>query len=352
MVFYLVTTNSYANDFGRCKLRFEVKEWKLIELYFKRNQINFPVYQRQEVWSVGQNKLLIDSIFRGIDIPKIYLQYLKNEKGYEQWDCIDGHQRIKAIIGYFDRNFDYEGYSFDKLSSEQKRSYEDYKLTIAEITEISPEEVRLLFKRLQLGIPLNSGEKLNAILSNMGEFVKSIKTHPFIQRLSIPDRRFAKEQVCAQICNNSSFINKTAEFRNSKYEDLENLYTTNKDFDLHSNAAISIEIVLDKLDGIFGVRAAEITNRASAISIYLFVEEFYINSNLSGKEQLIGSFYLEFLSTLREQVRLGIDATNRFLLQYQSRVIQAADSRTSISERHFRLKEAFDYYLANSTIIS
>lgn len=314
--------------------------------------MNFPVYQRQEIWSEGRNKLLIDSIFRGIDIPKLYLQYTVDNEGREEWDCIDGHQRIKAIVGYFDGDFEYNGDTFDDLSDAQKRLFEDYKLTIAEVTEITDEEVRLLFQRLQLGIPLNSGEKLNSIMSNMGEFVKIMVKCPFIQRLNIPTRRFAKEQVCAQICNNSSYINKTTEFRNSKYEDLANLYTTNKDFDLHSDAATYIEIVLDKLDGIFGVGAAEITNRASAVSIYVFVEEFYIDSKLSGKEQLIGSFYIEFLSTLREQVQLGIDATNRFLLQYQSRVIQAADSRTSISERHFRLKEAFDYYLANSTIIS
>jgi len=340
-----------VKDCGRCELRFTVKEWKLIELYLKRNQINFPVYQRQEVWSEGQNKLLIDSIFRGIDIPKLYLQYMVDSEGNEEWDCIDGHQRIKAIIGYFDGDFEYEGDTFDKLSVTQRNTFEDYKLTIAEVTEISEEEVRLLFKRLQLGIPLNSGEKLNAILSNIREFVKLMVKCPFIERINIPSRRFAKEQVCAQICNNSLFINKTSEFRNSKYEDLEVLYTVNKDFDLESDSAKNIFNVLNILDEIFGVRAAEITNRASAVSIYLMVEEMSISNTLQGKEGLIRDFYLGFLSELRDEVRLGIDATNRFLLLYQSRVIQAADSRTAIAERHDRLKEAFEYYLGSGSTI-
>jgi len=332
-------------------LRFTVKEWKLIELYLRRNQINFPVYQRQEVWSEGQNKLLIDSIFRGIDIPKLYLQYMVNGEGNEEWDCIDGHQRIKAIVGYFDGDFEYEGDTFDKLSLTQKTTFEEYKLTVAEVNEISDEEVRLLFQRLQLGIPLNSGEKLNSIMSNMGEFVKTMVKCPFIQRLNIPSRRFAKEQVCAQICNNSAFINKTDEFRNSKYEDLEILYRVNKDFNLESDSTKKILQVLNILDEIFGVRAAEITNRASAVSIYFLVEEMFIESTLHGKENLIHDFYLEFLSQLRDEVRLGIDATNRFLLLYQSRVIQAADSRTSLTERHDRLKEAFEYYLGSGSII-
>ena len=332
-------------------MRFTVKEWPLIELYMKRNQIKFPVYQRQEVWSEGKNKLLIDSIFRGIDIPKLYLQYTVDNEGHEEWDCIDGHQRIKAIVGYFDGDFEYEGDTFDALSDPQKLVFENYKLTIAEVTEISDEEVRLLFQRLQLGIPLNSGEKLNSIMSNMGEFVKIMVKCPFIQRLNIPTRRFAKEQVCAQICNNSESISKINDFRNSKYEDLEILYRVNKDFDLESDSAKKILQVLNILDGIFGVRAAEITNRASAVSIYFLVEEMFIENTLHGKEDLIRDFYLDFLSQLRDEVRAGIDAANRFLLLYQSRVIQAADSRAALTERHDRLKKAFEYYSSSRKIL-
>lgn len=317
----------------------------------KRNQIQFPVYQRQEIWFEGKNRLLVDSIFRGIDIPKLYFQYRVNSEGNEEWDCIDGHQRIKAIVGYFDDEFKWEGYKFNELSAEKKIIYEDYKLTIAEVTEINDEDVRLLFQRLQLGIPLNSGEKLNSIMSNMGEFVKIMVRRPFMQRINIPLRRFAKEQVCAQICNNSAFINKTEEFRNSKYEDLEILYRVNKDFDLESDSAKNVLNVLNVLDEMFGVRAAEITNRASAVSIYFMVEEMSINNTLQGKEGLIRDFYLGFLSELRDEVRLGIDATNRFLLLYQNRVIQAADSKTAMGERHDRLQEAFEYYLGSGSII-
>lgn len=332
-------------------MKFTVKEWSLIELYMKRNQIKFPVYQRQEVWSEGKNKLLIDSIFRGIDIPKLYLQYSSDNEGNEEWDCIDGHQRIKAIVGYFDGDFEYEGDTFDALSDTQKRVFEDYKLTITEVTEISDEEVRLLFQRLQLGVPLNSGEKLNAIMSNMREFVNIMVKYPFIERLNITARRFAKEQICAQICNNSEFISKINDFRNSKYEDLEILYRVNKDFDLESDAAKNILQVLKILDEIFGVRAAEITNRASAVSIYFLVEEMFMEKTLHGKEDLIRDFYLDFLRQLRNEVRAGIDAKNRFLLFYQSRIIQAADTKAALIERHDRLKQAFKYYSSTRKIL-
>ena len=333
-------------------MKFTVREWSLLELYVKRNQINFPIYQRQEVWPEHRKALLIDSIFRGIDIPKLYLQHGVDSNGNDKWDCIDGHQRIKAIVGYFDGDFEYEEETFDRLSDSRKRVFEEYKLTIAEVTEITDEEVRLLFQRLQLGIPLNSGEKLNSIMSNMGEFVRVMARHPFIQGINVPTRRFAKEQVCAQICNNSAFINKTGQFRNSKYEDLDVLYRAHKDFDLESGPATNILQVLGILGEIFGVKAAEITNRASAVSMYFLVEQMFIEGTLRGKENIVREFYLEFLSQLRDEVRAGIDATNRFLLSYQSRVIQSADSRTALAERHDRLRQAFEHYLRSGTVLS
>jgi hypothetical protein len=331
-------------------LKFKVKEWNLQQLYIKRNQINFPVYQRQEVWSEGKKALLIDSIFRGIDIPKLYLQKNINQEGEEQWDCIDGHQRIMAIWGFFDGDLEYEGDTFDQLTVDRKTEFEEFPLTIVEVTEISDEDVRLLFHRLQLGVPLNSGENLNAILSNMGKFVKEMVECPFIQRTNLPTRRFAKEQVCAQICNNSSFINKTGVFKNSKYEDLEVLYVTNKEFSLQSKEANNILNVLGKLDEIFGFTAGEITNRASVVSIYLLVEEMFVNGSLNGHENELRDFYTKFLGRLREEVRLGIDAKSHYLVGYQGKIIQAADSRSSIEFRHMRLKEAFEYYLSSREI--
>lgn len=328
-------------------MKFTVKQWKLSELYERRYQINFPVFQRGNVWFQDKQRLLIDSIFRGIDIPKLYLQ-----KTTEGWDCIDGHQRINTIVGFFDGEFKYNNTLFERLTDAEKEDFENYKLTITEVTEISEEEVRLLFIRLQLGVPVNSGEKLNAIKSNMGDFVREIAKHPFLIKVGIPSRRFAKEQVCAQICNNSLLMRKTREFRNSKYEDLANLYRLYKNFDLKSEEAEFILKVLDKLEEIFSYKATIIRNRAAIVSIYLMVEEMMYQNEIEGKEKIVKEFYLKFLAQLKKEVRAGIDAKNRFLIQYQSRIIQAADTKSSISERHRKLKQAFNYYLGNGKIIS
>ena len=269
----------------------------------------------------------------------------------DEWDCIDGHQRIEAILGFFDGAYEYQGSTFEDLLENAKAAFETYKLTISEVHEIDEEEIRLLFTRLQLGVPLNSGERLNAIKSNLGDFVKSITGHPFIGRVSIPSRRFAKEQVCAQICNNSRYLNHSQDFRNSKYEDLEILYRSKADFDLTGNEATGINQELNNLDDIFGRSASRITNRASVVSIFMWVEELSEQGELRGKEEAIKSFYLRFLEAVRDEARAGLDATSRFLLSYQSRINQAADTKVAVRERHRMIKEAFEHYVVTGDIM-
>ena len=269
----------------------------------------------------------------------------------EEWDCIDGHQRIEAILGFFDGAYEYRGSTFEDLPDDDKAEFEAYKLTISEVHEIDEEEIRLLFTRLQLGVPLNSGERLNAIKSNIGEFVKRLAGHSFIRRVSIPSRRFAKEQVCAQICNNSRYLNRSQDFRNSKYEDLEILYRSKADFDLAGSEAIGIHQELDNLDAIFGSAASQITNRASVVSIFLWVEGLSEQGELCGNEATIRNFYLRFLEAVRDEARAGLDATSRFLLSYQGRINQAADTKVAVRERHRMIKEAFEHYVVTESII-
>ena len=331
-------------------MKSKVKEWTLLQLYKRRDNIKPAVFQRSDVWFPRQRRLLIDSILRGIDIPKIYLQ---KSPGAREWDIIDGHQRIDTIIGFFDDEFKVHGSRFSEMPEDKKDIIKNYLLTIVEVSEIEDEEVRLLFERLNLGLPLNSGERLNAIKSGLGDFIKErMRRTEFITRTRIPERRFAKEQVCAQICNNSLAFNKTGTFRNSKYEDLETLYRTHKDFSSDSDEAKHVLSVLDRLNRIFRDQAELIRNRASAISIFLFLEDLVHNNGIEYNENVLRDFYLDFLRELRNQISLGIDFTNRFLIKYQSAVIQGADTRRSITERHESLKMAFDYYVRHHEIIS
>lgn len=55
-----------------------------------------PAFQRNAVWPLEKKQLLIDSLLRGYDIPKIYLRMLNNNEKYES-EVVDGQQRLRAI---------------------------------------------------------------------------------------------------------------------------------------------------------------------------------------------------------------------------------------------------------------
>jgi len=78
------------------------KPWPLATLYGIRNSINTQAdYQRPLVWSVSQKRLLIDTILRGYDIPKLYWR----KTGKDHYEVVDGQQRLKAIWSFMSNEF-------------------------------------------------------------------------------------------------------------------------------------------------------------------------------------------------------------------------------------------------------
>ena len=65
-----------------------------------------PQYQRGSVWTRKQKQLLMDSILRGMDIPKLYLRAIGEDgnRGYTL-EVVDGQQRLRAIWEFFDGEY-------------------------------------------------------------------------------------------------------------------------------------------------------------------------------------------------------------------------------------------------------
>ena len=58
-----------------------------------------PTYQGYGgVWRLEQEQLLIDSVLRKIDIPKIYLREIKQNP--YKYEVVDGQQRIRALLRF------------------------------------------------------------------------------------------------------------------------------------------------------------------------------------------------------------------------------------------------------------
>ena len=78
-------------------MEIEQDVWPLSRFVDEQDRINLnPTWQRGAAWKSPRQALLIDSILRGMDIPKIYLR--RNPPGsVHDYDAVDGQQRLRAM---------------------------------------------------------------------------------------------------------------------------------------------------------------------------------------------------------------------------------------------------------------
>ncbi len=327
-----------------------VEEWSADKLFRCRELIQYPDYQREpNVWNETKRGMLIDSMLVGIDIPKIYL-FRHDGNSY---DCVDGQQRIRSVYEFLDGDISLpNGRKWNRLTVAEKATITNYNFTIAVITNATDDELRELFQRLQLGTPLNAGEKLHAMKGEMRDFVfDNGKHHPFFKAIRIPKRRFAKETVLAQICINSFYRSLQGSFYRARYDDLRIFFEQYAKLDKYKREVRRITQTLDLLHRSFGEEVAKLENRASVVSGYMFVEDLVKNGKRS-EVALFVKFYLEFLGQVKNQALKGLDYDRgyRELLDFQTYITQAAVEKYAIEARHKMLEEYFKYYGLNRRI--
>jgi hypothetical protein len=353
--------------------------WTIRELLQKRHLIEFPEYQREPtVWNLEKKQRLIDSILRDFDIASIYL-FKKEDATYGYaYDCIDGRQRINAILSYLEENKDdkeddgfhltmaneiYDDLSrfgeinnkrFKNLPQEWQDRIWNYPINVVEIDRVeNEEELNLLFLRLQLGQVLNAGEKLHAMTGEMRDYIfNDIGGHDFLKGIKIPYRRYAREQVAAQITLNYFIKNKTGDFHRSRYIDLQEFFKEQSG--LNGSDKKLTEEIRQKLDIICKHLRGELSligNRAIAVSLFLFVSGL-IDEGKESELKQFGEFLVKFLQTLKWQIPKGVqmDRSYHYLLDFQTYVTQAAGEKYAIQNRHDFLGKAFYYYKKNKAI--
>ena len=69
-----------------------------------RSRINTnPDFQRPAVWGTSQKQLLVDTILRDYDVPKLY--WRRTGSRPDTYDVVDGQQRLRAIWDFFSGQF-------------------------------------------------------------------------------------------------------------------------------------------------------------------------------------------------------------------------------------------------------
>src|SRR6202012_566449 len=126
----------------------------------------------------------------------------------EEFDVVDGQQRLMAIFEFFEGTLHlsdesaarFGGKNYQELSDTMTDHFDDFEIEYDEITEGSDEELQLFFQRLQEGMNLTSAERLNSVASNLTKFCRSpLAKHTFfLDKVSIRDTRMAYFDIASK----------------------------------------------------------------------------------------------------------------------------------------------------------
>jgi hypothetical protein len=141
-----------------------------------------PPFQRNPVWTHPQKSYLIDSILNGFPVPEIYMQEYVDETGKEQHIIIDGQQRIRTCLEFVEGKFDIKadesptwgGMYFDDLSPEDKKKIFGYKFMVRQLPEMSDEDIRGIFQRLNKNVVALNAQELRQA-TYWGPFIRTMQ---------------------------------------------------------------------------------------------------------------------------------------------------------------------------------
>ena len=359
-----------------------VSLWRVRDLRKRFDEIEFPEYQREPtLWRRPEKQLLIDSMSRDFDIASLYLYETDSGK----LECVDGRQRIGAIMSFLGENrkdtdncFPFQasneiytddanpftvldGQDFATIKAAADTAMEgierqfvekilDYQVPVVKLANSErPEEFNLQFTRLNLGVIIISGERLRAMVGHLRDVCfDELGDHALLQNARMSTRRYAKEQTAAQI------VAQVFAFEAAKGKEDEGGYARTRYFDLQrlfkDNAELSptkrdwvdqLKEVMDRMGEEIGEDGV-LTSRAMTVSAIRFGYEEGDRGEWDAGE--VVAFLRTFTSRLQWQVRKGLDHDReyRYLMDFQREVTQASVEKRAVRRRAVVLKEQFE----------
>lgn len=327
------------------------KPWPLSTIYGIKDRINTnPDYQRPAVWTRGQKQLLVDTILRGYDIPKLYWRRVASAP--DRYDVVDGQQRLRAVWGFFAGEYglpkdadpidgyDVAGLKHPVLPDDLRIRFDTYPLDIVLVEDADEDEVREMFLRLQNGTSLRAQEKRNAYPGNMRDFVRSLASHPFFSSVGFSNSRYTYDLVAAQFVR----LELAGGPSNVKNRDLNKMYEEGAIFDTGSEEARAVRRVLDFLAIAFPEKTPEVT-RFNAISLYCVAAELLTSYVRAEFQPVFADWFLDFERRRRDQDGLSEDDAEAEWVQYKEKISHSTDSEDSIRWRmDFLLKDLLLHY--------
>ncbi|WP_299164854.1 DUF262 domain-containing protein [uncultured Tateyamaria sp.] len=310
-----------------------------------------PDYQRPPAWSRKQKQLLIDSILREYDIPKMYWRSVDRDDGVK-YEVIDGQQRLRTIWEFRDGKYalprdtdpiqgiECSGKKYDDLDMDISTVFDSYAVDVVIIDDAiqtdEEDEVRDMFLRLQNGTTLKAQEKRNAMPGQMRNFAREIAAHPFFENCKFNNSRFtfdhvASQMICIEIAGGPTSV---------RDSDLNRMYRSNTAFDANGKHGKKVRRVLDYLLRAFPEKTPEL-ERYNAISLYCLASTLLEGYVHLGTENHLASWFIDFETSRRANDHLDEEERDASLIEYKRMTSYSTDAEESIRGRLEFLEKLF-----------
>lgn len=369
-----------------------------------------PEYQRGAVWSESQMRLLIDSIFRGYQMPLIYLREEEREirkgKTTTHYDIIDGQQRINALCSFVagavieesrsgtaslrpfkplynpsdeadkamfpvsiqSQECAWGGKIFENLDSDIRDKFLKKEVRIALMTDCSDDEARDLFIRLQGGSDLRPQEIRDAWPGNFRNIVLGIGGKP--QNVKYPGHDFFRvimkakpksdrgktRQLVAQLL--VLFLAQKDRGRDyfvqTKSDALNDAYRQYAGLDIQSQNVLRFRSILDKLLGVFGDGKRPPLKGHDAIHLILFVDMLMEGYAPKWSDSIVVAFD-KFAAEVRKAKQykdFPKEESKDFqdVWTYDLKTRTSSDAPATIKQRHEIYKRLMLQFLGNDAV--
>jgi len=298
-----------------------LNQWK------REGTLRIPEVQRSLVWTVDQKRLLIDSLLRQYDIPKIYLQQVV-EDGQVYFDVYDGQQRLDTIYAFFENEFKlgnedpiemagnrYEiaNCEYADLDTVVKSRLQQSQLTCVILEEFSQDQAEDMFLRLQHGTPLNAAEKRRAINGTMRDVVKRLAEHQLFNKkdfIHYADKRFAFEDSVAKVLHQFIHQNHVGITPAA----IKKTYEANSTITINHRACAAFNSCANWITTHF--EEPPLLKKFSFITLFWIIRELQETYAIKGSEKAISKAFLKFERERHEDNEKDIDDRNPVFVQF------------------------------------
>lgn len=157
----------------------DILEWR----EKKQLELN-PDFQRGKVWTTNAKSFFIDSILRGLPVPKFFLRTrvdLQSKRSFRE--VVDGQQRLRTIIDFSNddltlnkRAGEFRGMKYSELPDEYQEAFLSYPLSVDQLMNASDADVLEVFARINsYNVTLNAPESRHAQFQGDFKWVVHLK---------------------------------------------------------------------------------------------------------------------------------------------------------------------------------